>query len=317
MSFSFSQAQQDGLDITTIENTANGTRIQILPSAGALWHGWLLNSPEGDINLINHYQGGADLKANLPDSYRSAKLSPFACRIPEGKYTYEGRAYEFATKFSDGNAIHGLLFNKIFQPVEQKQEERQASARFHYRYRQDDPGYPFDYDCTITYTLHDDNRVGLETIVKNVSEQTIPMVDGWHPYFTTGSVVDDCQLQFYARQQVEFDDKLIPTGKFLPYDRFWQEQRIGDTELDNAFMLDQDAPQPKCTFVDPRKKIQLHIYPSDHYPVLQLYIPPNRRSIAIETLSGAPDAFNNGIGLVLLSPGETRTFLVTYAAEVG
>jgi aldose 1-epimerase len=45
---------------------------------------------------------------------------------------------------------------------------------------------------------------------------------------------------------------------------------------------------------------------------LQLYIPPSRRSIAIETLSGAPDAFNNGIGLILLDPGTSRQFSVTY-----
>jgi aldose 1-epimerase len=46
-----------------------------------------------------------------------------------------------------------------------------------------------------------------------------------------------------------------------------------------------------------------------------LYTPPHRRSIAIENLSSAPDAFNNGIGLISLDPDHTRTFSVRYVIE--
>lgn len=312
MSFEIGRISENGLDITEIRNTSNGTRVRILPESGALWHGWQVSKNGQTFELINHYQDGADLEKHLSDSYKSAKLSPFACRIPEGKYSYEGKQYEFAHKFSDGNAIHGVLFNKPFRQGEPALHGDAAALSFTYSYRKDDPGYPFDYDCMITYTLNADNRVTIDTLVKNMDTRTIPIVDGWHPYFSTGSKVDGCRLRFSTDRMVEFDEKLIPTGKFLPYHVFSRERPLADTMLDNAFMLDHKAPQPLCTFYDPEKDIRLNIYPSENYQVLQLYIPPDRQSMAIETLSGAPDAFNNGIGLVLLAPGTSRQFSVTY-----
>lgn len=314
MSFEISQISQDGLQIAEIRNTIEGTRLQVLPGSGALWHGWLLEKEAKTINLINHYRDGQGLAAGLADSFKSAKLSPFACRIAEGKYAYRGTEYEFAHKFTDGNAIHGLLFDKVFREGGSGQDDQSAYMSFHYSYRKDDPGYPFEYDCTVTYTLRAGNRVTLETVISNISPETIPIVDGWHPYFTTGSIVDGCHLQFYANRLVEFDQNLIPTGRILPYDTFWKDRTIDDTQLDHSFLLDMEAPQPRCTFYDLEKEIRLSIYPDENYPVLQLYIPPDRRSIAIETLSGAPDAFNNGIGLILLAPGSRRTFSVTYEA---
>jgi aldose 1-epimerase len=317
MPFTFESIREDGLDITEIKSQQSGSSIQVIPSKGVLWHGWFPASTRRQMNLISHYAGKSDLEKNLSDSFKSAKLSPFACRIPEGKYTYEGRRYEFAHKFKDGNAIHGLLYNKSFTAGEKRSDDLMGRADFHYAYRKDDPGYPFDYDCTVSYTLHLDGRVTLETDLHNLSQETIPVVDGWHPYFTTGSRVNDCHLQFQASRIIEFDEKLIPTGKLVAYDSFLQDRAIGDTELDNAFMLDKDAPQPRCSFSDPHRDIAIHVYPSESYPVLQLYIPPDRSSLAIETLSGAPDAFNNGIGLVLLAPGESKTFSVTFQAAVG
>lgn len=314
MSFEVTRVQEHGLDITRITDTDRGNSLSILPGAGALWHGWQMQKEGKGFELINHYRDADDLAADLSISYKSAKLSPFACRIPQGKYTYQGKHYEFAHKFTDGNAIHGLLFNKPFLQEEPRIGKDACSLGFTYHYHSDDPGYPFDYDCRVTYTLATDGRVTLDTLVENVGEGTIPVVDGWHPYFRTGNRVNGCHLRFAASQMVEFDEKLIPTGNFLPYDAFLEERPVADTELDNAFMLDAGAGEPKCSFYDPDKNIRLNIYPSENYPVLQLYIPPDRMSIAIETLSGAPDAFNNGIGLVLLDPGASRRFSVSFEA---
>lgn len=317
MSFEITEFRQKGLLITEIQNPADGSNIQIVPAAGALWHKWLVSYKRDELNLINGYADADDLNRNLKDSHKSAKLSPFACRIPQGKYTYNGKEYEFVNKFSDGSAIHGLVVGKLFRQVKADQQEKQGTVSFKYEYRHDDAGYPFDYDCTVSYTLYSDNRVKLDTLIENVSGDTIPVVDGWHPYFTTGHAVDDCLLQFYANRLVEFDARLIPTGALLPYDNFWQEKRIGGAELDHSFLLDESAPQPRCTFSDPQAGVAIRVYPSENYPVLQLYIPPDRRSIAIETLSGAPNAFNNGIGLLKLSPEEEKLFSVTFEAALG
>jgi aldose 1-epimerase len=46
------------------------------------------------------------------------------------------------------------------------------------------------------------------------------------------------------------------------------------------------------------------------YNFLQIYTPPHRKSIALEPLTGAPDAWNNKIGMIALLPDEQRKFTV-------
>jgi galactose mutarotase-like enzyme len=58
---------------------------------------------------------------------------------------------------------------------------------------------------------------------------------------------------------------------------------------------------------------RLTIEPDKEYPILQIYIPPHRNSIAIENLSGAPDNFNNKMGLVI--PGEERCLQQASSSE--
>jgi aldose 1-epimerase len=48
---------------------------------------------------------------------------------------------------------------------------------------------------------------------------------------------------------------------------------------------------------------------------LQIYTPPHRKSIAIENLSSAPDAFNNKIGLIELGAEESHAFQTRYRIE--
>jgi aldose 1-epimerase len=81
--------------------------------------------------------------------------------------------------------------------------------------------------------------------------------------------------------------------------------------LDNCFLLDQhSAMQQQCTLKN--EKLTLIIAPDKHYPYLQIYTPPHRKSIAIENLTSAPDSFNNGIGLLIIEPNHTLEFSTTY-----
>lgn len=61
------------------------------------------------------------------------------------------------------------------------------------------------------------------------------------------------------------------------------------------------------------KKLQLEISCDKLYPILQVYTPDHRKSIAIENLSAAPDAFNNGIGLTALAAGKEITYSTCYS----
>ena len=65
-------------------------------------------------------------------------------------------------------------------------------------------------------------------------------------------------------------------------------------------------------FKNSEKKIEIQFFPDESYPYLQIYTPPHRKSIAIENLSGAPDGFNNEIGVITLEPGQSALFKTSY-----
>src|SRR5450631_2055274 len=107
MSFTITRERDEDLDLVQITDLSTGIQVRVLPDAGALLHEFSIPLGNRRIQVINSYKNQDDLKKNF-SFYKSAKLSPFVCRISEGRYDFEGISYEFMNKFNDGSAIHGI-----------------------------------------------------------------------------------------------------------------------------------------------------------------------------------------------------------------
>ncbi len=317
MSFSIDRYNGHGLSLVRLQDKATETTISILPGYGASLHGFEVPLNGSSYNIIDHYNSLEELEKTLALSYKSSKLSPFACRIPEGKYRFDDREFEFVTKFKDGNAIHGLLYNKAFHVVDEFADEQKAALKLRYHYKKEDAGYPFDYVCEVQYILHPNRVLQVETTLLNLGEVFIPVVDGWHPYFQLGDTVNEYELQFSSDSMLEFDDKLIPTGKMIYDPSFVHPAKLGNRSLDNCFLLQVQEGTPCCVLHNPNNHLTLSFYTNPRYSYLQIYTPDHRKSIAIENLSGAPDSFNNGMGLVRMAPRQSLSFNVWYQLSIG
>jgi len=320
MNFSIRHLEENGLRLVILREETTATEVALLPEHGASLHAFKVRPAAGNgnnqFNVIDNYRDLAQLEKEIGQSYKSPKLSPFPCRIRDGKYTFENREYRFSRLFNDGNAIHGLLANKAFITLEETTSEVSATLSMEYRYNKEDEGYPFDYVCGVRYILHPDNMLEVVTTVTNLDDRVIPIADGWHPYFQLGGRVDDWEVQFHASAIVEFDERLIPTGNLLQYNTFDTPRLMGDTFLDNCFTLKQGLVSAVCELFNPANGLRVSFYPDPSYPYLQIYTPSTRQSIAVENLSGAPDCFNNKMGLTLLQPGHSQIFTARYKVSV-
>jgi len=317
MSFSIRHTKESDLDLVNIKDENNGTEISLLPGFGATLHAFSVRGRDGpEVNIIDSYRDLAEVETEMDRSFKGPKLSPFPCRIPGGKYRFDNKEYRFRHLFPDGTAIHGLLYNKPFTIQEMTADDNSGALSLEYVYKKDDEGYPFDYICLVTYTLHPDNLLEVMTTVTNLDKTVIPIADGWHPYFQLGGKIDDWQLQFHSAAIVEFDDQLIPTGRLSQYDVFQTARPVGDTVLDNCFTLKPDIVNAACEIYNPANGLTISFFPDAGYPYLQIYTPSSRTSIAVENLSGAPDCFNNKMGLLLLPPGHSQIFTVRYKVGV-
>lgn len=316
--FSISNTTENGFDKIVLKDDDSGTFAEIIPSCGAILYAFVVVKDGETINVIDSYDSADDFKTNhTSKGFKGSKLSPFVCRLKKGKYNFEEKYYTIEKYYDRNNALHGLLYDQAFTVIDKQSNEISAAVSMKFEYRGTDAGYPFSYDCIVTYELEHHNRMNIFTQVNNMDKVAIPMQDGWHPYFTLGGKIDELKLQFRSYDMVEFNDELIPTGKLIPYKEFDKLKLLGDTFLDNCFTLNFSEGQPICLLQNAEKNIELEIHTDESYPFLQIYTPPLRNSIAIENISGQPDAFNNETGYKTLAPGESASFDTAYKISWG
>jgi len=303
-------SEHDDRVVVLTDNTT-GTQVQVY-AFGALLNAFTIKLNDESMNVIDGFADVATARKRISPMFNSAKLSPYVCRVKNAKYSFGEASHHLTKYFAGDNAIHGLVYDAVFSIVETTSDDEHACVKLQHVYDNVHEGYPFRYRIEVDYVLKTGNELSVKSTVTNIDEQLLPITDGWHPYFQLGNVVDECQLEFQSKEILEFDETLIPTGKLQRYEEFGSLKYLGDTHLDNCFTLNFAECQPLCVFRNPAKKVQVEIHPSEAYPYLQIFTPDHRRSIAIENLSAAPDAFNNGIGLKVLEPHESVSFITKY-----
>ena len=311
--FSIQKKSEAGFEKIILKNDITGNYASVIPACGAILHEFVAMQNDLPVNVIDSYASFDEFKNHLEvQGFKGCKLSPFVCRLNNAKYTFGEKEYSVKKYIPGKHALHGLIYDRPFSVLAQNADELKASVTMKYEYRSDDVGYPFRYDCIVTWTLEAENKLTVITECINKDAGLIPMQDGWHPYFTLGDSIDELQLEFQGKNMIEFNDELIPTGTVVDYTKFSSIEKIGDTFLDNCFTLDLQECQPLCVLRNAEKNIEVQLLPDESYPYLQIYTPPHRKSIAIENLSGTPDAFNNGMGVITLEPGQSALFKTSY-----
>ncbi len=308
MSFSIHTKNIEGFTEISITDTAQLSKVCII-SKGAILNSWNWNV-EGKIT---EFIDGNDFSKGWPAfesmGFKSGKMSPYSCRLNKGQYIHAGEAYTMTNYYLGEHAIHGILYNANFTLLNTTINEEAATVTLSYQYQKEDKGFPFSYYIEVTYCLQKNNTLTLSTKVINTDIKSMPLMDGWHPYFCLGdATIDQCILQFKQEGQLEYNDQLLPTGHFINNPLFDKGHLLTNIELDNGFLV---SPGTSCTLEN--KEFQLKVSPQKNYPYLQLYIPPNRKSIAIENLSAAPDCFNNKMGLQILQPQESILFETSFS----
>jgi aldose 1-epimerase len=308
MRFQITTNAENGWHNLLLTDTQTGTSVEVIPDAGGILNAFTVQHDGRSVNLVEGYHNMQDWNENKTKGFRSAKMSPYVCRVSESTYAWEGKSYHLNKFMLNGIAIHGILYDAGFHVVERLSSQDHAEVELKYAYKGEEPGYPFAYDCLIKYRLDKDNQLTISTLIHNHDQRPIPVCDGWHPYFTFGGSVNGLTLKVATDAMLEYDEAIIPTGHTLPVEGFREGLVIGDRHFDNGYVLDPGSAQPRAVLSDPASGLSIEFHPDAHYPYLQVYTPPHRNSVAIENLSAAPDAFNNGMGLVTLKPNESRVF---------
>ncbi|ADY00685.1 Aldose 1-epimerase [Vulcanisaeta moutnovskia 768-28] len=216
-----------------------------------------------------------------------AIMIPFANRIKNGEYEFEGIKYSLPRN-KEGHAIHGLILNEEWSIT--YIGENSVSLEHVLKH----PDYPTELTSIIKYTLVE-GELDVEFIIKNTGLRSAPLVVGAHPYFI---VSNDWMINTQGEILMCETVNKIPTGKLIPVDLNNTERR----EFDDCFLVNGDI-----TLESHYSTIKIIRH---GMPYIQIFTGvPN--AIAIEPMSGAPDAYHNGMGLTIIKPGEEKNFRFT------
>ena len=296
----------------TLKDTLSGSSAEIF-AFGGLLNAFSVPINTVSFNVIDGFDSVEDAVNNITNGFKSARLSPFVCRMNNGSYTFDNTDFRIDKFYLADHAIHGITYDCIYEVKDLLADEEHASVMLHTQYKGEDKGYPFSFEVSLKWKLESDNKITVRAAVHHNNPHPVPYAEGWHPYFKLGTKVDDCKLQFDSSVMLEFDESLLPTGRSIKDERFRKPASLKGLFLDNCFELDK-AGHPTCILQN--ENLELTIEPEPSYPYLQVYTPDHRNSIAIENLSSAPDAFNNGIGLQLLLPNHIYNYSTSYQLKV-
>jgi aldose 1-epimerase len=301
--------------------------LRVPKSSGVGRAGQLFEIQDGDRSALVTEEGaglfrvsweGAELLAAAHDDGYGADgchgqlLVPWPGRVTGGGYSFEGEAYQLTIDEPAKNAaIHGLARWLSWSPKEHGEASITMGARL-----LGHPGYPFCLELEQAYAW---SAAGLEVAFSatNIGTGTAPFGYGCHPYFTVGTdSVDDGVLWVPAGQYLQKGENLQPLLPAepvagTPYD-FREPRRVGEVHLDTTYLdLVKDSEgRTTASFASPDGATSVTCTYGPSVNFVQVYSGDTlkvdkRQALAIEPYTCAPNAFNNGLGLISLRPGET------------
>ncbi|HTR01518.1 MAG TPA: hypothetical protein VMH83_16080 [Candidatus Acidoferrum sp.] len=280
--------------------------LELVPAFGGVANKLVYTAPDGtQTPLIAGHGNRAGFEQDR--YFRGVPLYPFINRLRDGRYLHEGREYRFRlNEPASGNSLHGFLFTRPPQVEDVVTGPQIAEATLVWHYAGDVAAYPFPAQIRLQFRLHSEAGVSVTFRVRNFHATAVPLAIGWHPYFTLGVPVDELMLQLPPAQRTELDARQLPTGRLLGFERFTKGGRIGDIRLDDCFELQATVKEHVTSRLwSPATGFGIELWQRvADYPLLQVFIPPDRRSIALEPVSGGIDCFNTGRHLRLLGNGD-------------
>jgi aldose 1-epimerase len=245
---------------------------------------------------------------NDPERFQGSVIAPWANRIADGRYSFDGKNYQLdITEPERNNALHGFSGVQAWDVV--AREDSSVSLK---TVTGDQPGYPWSIQLTVRYELSD-SGLEMHFSATNLSDARAPFGYAFHPYLKLPlSDPADWKLESNADQVL-----LVDLIRLLPL----AEDNVAGTEfdfripasprspaLDNAFSaMKSKGGRFSASLTD--KTHQIEVSWQDTAKWVQLHFPagqgPERESMVIEPSTDFPNIFNSPEGPMVLAPKES------------
>jgi aldose 1-epimerase len=287
-------------DVVQLEDSKAQTVVSIFPSVGDVAFEMTVKGH----NILHWPFPSLDAFKAKPSMAGIPFVGPWANRLDEMAFYANGKKHEFDTQLGNVRGpipIHGFLTTtNQWQVIEIKADARSAWVTSRLDFAKQPAWmkqWPFAHTIDITYRLQD-GVLEVQTKIVNTGQEAMPVVIGFHPYFTlTDSRRDEWTLSLGAKTRWLLKETKIPSGETEPADRLFDRPgaKLVDYNIDDVFSdLVRDAGGRATTTVAGKsQRVSVQVGPK--YKAIVIWAPnaadTGRGS---QRLSGPPNPVDRG-----------------------
>lgn len=252
------------------------------------------------------YSGAwVDITRPTPDGGKpgSFLMLPWANRLRDGQFTFNGETHQLRTEKDDGSARHGDVRKRAWETVRQSD----TVARYHFESATyANFNFPFALAVDLDYTLNDTDFIWRVTLTSR-DPRSFPAGFGFHPYFMRYGTMP--QLHVPADREwllTDYYPDAPPQTISAPADFRTPRPVPVDTMLDN--LLTGRDPETPIRLLYPDWNLIVEIHADPVFAQVLLFTSPDD-TIAVEPQTNANNGFNllgqgiDGHGVFVVEPG--------------
>jgi aldose 1-epimerase len=303
---------RDDAGVIQLQDARTQTVVSIIPSVGNIAFEMKIKGHE----VLHWPYASIEEFKSRPGLSGIPFLGPWANRLDEQAFYANGKRYAFDMQLGNVRGtipIHGFLtMNDQWQVVEVKADSGSAwttSKLEFFRNPMWMKQFPFAHTLEMTYRLRD-GALEVETRIRNLSTDPMPVAIGFHPYFQlTDSPRDEWTISVGARTEWLLAENKVPTGATRSIEELFPDPRVAplkDYNLDHVFgdlVRDRDG---RAVMTVKGKSQALDVLVGPNYRAVVAYAPKgdtqqpaaggraaqNRNFICFEPMAGITDAMN-------------------------
>lgn len=279
---------QDHYEILELIDHDTDSRVRICPERGGIAIGCQLNGRELlYLDKSTFYDPEANIRGGIP------VLFPICGQLRGGEYEWEGVTYRMKN--------HGVARVHPWE-VEATGTDGSAWATLTLRSTPETLlSYPFEFELRFTYRLKA-GVLSIEQQYRNLSDRTMPMVAGFHPYFAAEG--KNLRYDTDATRYLDYNDGVVKIFEGMMDLNGMKESAAltGAAKPEIAFPLSTDA-NVRLTY-------------SESFRYVVLWSVKDKPFVCVEPWTALNEALNDNEGVLGIEPGTAFVADLHIACEI-
>lgn len=277
----------DGFPLYELRDHKTDSRVLLCPERGGIVTVCQLHGQELlYLDRETFLNPQANIRGGIP------VLFPIAGQLVDGQYEWNGETYRMknhgVARILPWEVISTGTENSAFVTIALHSNSETLAA------------YPFEFELRFTYRLQD-GVLSIEQQYINHSQNEMPMVAGFHPYFATEG--KNLTYGTDATRLLDYNDKLEKP--------FNGQLDLGDM-VESAALL--DARKSEISFpLTSERNVRLSYSEEFRYAVLWSF--EGKPFVCVEPWTALNEALNDKAGLLMVSPGDSLDLVLHIACE--